>query len=96
MTLHYYIFGKPVTVDSDHKPLQAIFSKSLQSTPMILQTMMLRLQLYDLVVQYNGKDITIGEALSHGYLPDTEPDIPSVLINMVDYIAVTPSRYTQF
>ena len=35
---HNYIFGKPVTVFNDHKPLVAIFSKPLLSVPMRLQT----------------------------------------------------------
>ena len=47
---HYYIFGKPTTVESDHKPLQAICAKPLLTAPMRLQTMLLRLQPYDLNV----------------------------------------------
>ena len=39
-----------VTVESDHKPLQSIFKKSLLDTPCRLQRMMLRLQRYNLDV----------------------------------------------
>ena len=55
---HHYIFGKEVVIESDHKPLQVIFKKPILAAPMRLQTMMLRLQPYDLVVGYKpGKDI---------------------------------------
>ena len=69
------IFGKPVKIETDHKPLQSIFSKPLLAAPMRLQTMMLRLQPYDLDVKYKpGADIPIGDALSRANLPETEPD----------------------
>jgi transposase InsO family protein len=94
---HYYIFGRKVTVQSDHKPLQAIYSKSLQSAPMRLQGMMLNLQAYDLHVTYvPGTDIAIGDALSRANLPESEPDMEPVAVNMVDFIAVSPARYLQF
>ena len=94
---HYYVFGRPVLVESDHKPLQSIFAKPLLSAPMRLQAMMLKLQPYDLTVTFKpGKEIPIGDALSRANLPDNEPDIEEVLVNMVDYIAVTPVKYEQF
>ena len=49
---HYYIIGKPTTIESDHKPHQAICAKPLLSAPMRLQAMLLRLQPYDLNVTY--------------------------------------------
>ena len=94
---YYYIFGKPTTVESDHKPLQAICAKPLLSAPMRLQAMLLRLQPYDLNVTYKpGKDIPMGDALSRAHLPDAVPDIEPVMVNMINFIAVTPTRYKQF
>ena len=94
---HFYIFGRHVTVESDHKPLQAIFSKPLLAAPMRLQGMMLRLQPYDLTVKYKkGTDIPLGDALSRANLPEAEPDIEPVLINVIDYVAITPTRFKQF
>lgn len=94
---HQYIFGKTVKVESDHKPLQAIFTKPLLAAPMRLQTMLLRLQPYDLCVQYKpGADIPVGDALSRANLPETEPDEEPFMVNMIEFVAVTPSRYQDF
>ncbi|CAB4017096.1 Transposon Ty3-G Gag-Pol poly, partial [Paramuricea clavata] len=48
-----YIFGKSdVVVESDHKPLETIFRKPIHSAPKRLQRMRLRLQSYDIRVEY--------------------------------------------
>ena len=63
---HNYIFGHPIPVKSDHKPLSAIHVKYLSAAPSRLRRMLLRLQLYDLTIQYvPDKDVPIGDALSH-------------------------------
>ena len=64
------IVGKKTAIESHYKPLQAIFAKPLLSALMSLQVMMLKLQPYDMAVKYvSGKDIPIGDALSHANLP---------------------------
>ena len=94
---HFYIFRHPVTIKSDHKPLQAIFAKPLLAAPMRLQAMMLKLQPYDISVKYRpGKEIPVGDALSRANLPYDKPHIEPVLVNTVDHIAVTPTRYMEF
>ena len=94
---HHYAFGKEVVVESDHRPLQAIFSKPLLSAPMRLQSMMLKLQHYDLKVTYvPGKHIPMGDALSRANLPTTQEDIEMIPINMIDFVAVSPKRYKEF
>jgi transposase InsO family protein len=61
-----------VTVESDHKPLQSIFKKSLLEAPCRLQRMMLRLQRYNLVVVYKpGPQMYIADHLSRASMPDT-------------------------
>ena len=42
---HDYIFGKTVPVETDHKPLETIFKKSISKAPA-------RLQKYDLIIVY--------------------------------------------
>jgi hypothetical protein len=40
-----YTYGRPVHVQSDHKPLEIIIRKPLQSAPKRLQSMLLRMQI---------------------------------------------------
>lgn len=62
---HQYVYGRSVNVQSDHKPLEAIFRKPLSKAPARLQRMLLQLQKYDLNVQYTpGKDMLVADALS--------------------------------
>ncbi|PFX12349.1 Retrovirus-related Pol polyprotein from transposon 17.6 [Stylophora pistillata] len=66
---HEYSYGRAVTVRSDHKPLKAIFTKPLSKAPPRLQRLLLRIQRYDLHVQYTpGTDIPVADALSRAYL----------------------------
>ena len=66
---HQYIYGRRVHVESDHKPLEVIFKKSLLSAPARLQRMLMRLQKYSLDVKYKpGKEMHIADALSRVFL----------------------------
>jgi len=61
----HYIYGKQVTVKTDHKPLIAIQKKAINTASKRLQRMMLCLQKYDLVFTYKlGKEMHIADALS--------------------------------
>jgi transposase InsO family protein len=73
---HQYIYGqKNVLVETDHKPLESIFKKALNTIPVRLQRMMLRLQGYDLRVSYKpGKYMYIPDTLSRAPLPDLYDD----------------------
>ena len=46
--LDQYLFGQEVTVETDHKPLEAILSKPLLKDPKRLHRMMMCLQNYQL------------------------------------------------
>ena len=67
-----YVYGRGlVNIESDHKPLEPIFSKPLASAPTRLQRMLLRLQKYNLHVRYKkGKDMHLADTLSRAYLPE--------------------------
>jgi len=45
---HTYVYGRKVSVETDHKPLISIIKKPLTSAPKRLQRMLLILQCYDL------------------------------------------------
>ena len=68
---HQYIFGKQFTVESDHKPLEAIFKKGLDKCPVRLQRMRIRLQPYDFNLIYKpGKELLLADALSRSFIED--------------------------
>ena len=61
----HYIYGKHVTVETDHKPLIAIQKKPINTASKRLERMMLRLQRFDLNLTYKpGKEMYIADALS--------------------------------
>lgn len=92
---HQYIFGRSVTVESDHKPLQSIFKKSLHQAPARLQRLLLSLQKYDLNVIFKpGKTMFLADTLSRAFLPETKEDLELEI--SVDQLAVTPEEYDQF
>lgn len=63
---HQYVYGhNQVIVETDHKPLESIFKKPLNSTPARLQRMLMKLQDYSLKIQYKpGKLMFIADTLS--------------------------------
>jgi len=62
---HNYIFGKPFTVESDHKPLEMITLKNINAAPPRLQRMLTRIQSYNCTIKYRpGKEMMLPDALS--------------------------------
>lgn len=99
----HYIYGKDhITVQSDHKPLEIIFKKSLLSAPKRLQRMLLRLQKYNLDVVYTrGKELYIADTLSRA-TPEYHGQHPSKLAEEIAQIQhaewvrkITDSRLNQ-
>ena len=64
--LHIYTFGRKVTVNTDHKPLQSIFQKPISLAPARLQRMLLRLSKYDIQVKYVGSKRVSGRTCHEG------------------------------
>ena len=53
--LNHYTFGRTITVQSDHQPLQSIWKKSVSASPR-LQRLLLRLAHYDINIEFlHGK-----------------------------------------
>ena len=62
---HNYVYGRGVTVETDHKPLELIFKKHLATSPPGIARMMLRIQKYDVDTKYvQGKNVPLADALS--------------------------------
>ena len=65
-----YAYGRPVTIESDQKPLEAIAKKPLRCAPKRLQRMFLKIQKFDINIVYNpGSRRYLAEILSRAYLP---------------------------
>ena len=80
-----YIFGRDkVKVQTDHKPLESIIQKELHAAPKRLQRMLLRLQRYNLQVDYvKGKLMFLADTLSRApqmdvSLCDLEEEVQSI------------------
>ena len=72
---HQYIYGKHVVIETDHKPLEAIFLKPLSQAPSRLQRMMLQLQGYHIELVYKkGSEMYIADALSRAFPKDIVTD----------------------
>jgi len=70
---HYYVYGRDVIVESDHKPLIVIV-KSLSSALKRLQRMLLRLQRYNFQLVYRpGSELVLAGTLSRAYPRQTRP-----------------------
>ncbi|KAL9967217.1 hypothetical protein ACROYT_G025395 [Oculina patagonica] len=86
---HQYLYGKEIEVESDHKPLEAIFAKPIAKAPPRIQRLLLRLQHYHLKVKYvPGKLMFIADALSRAHLETTNTNqgIPDAETEMQIYL----------
>ena len=73
-----YVYGRKFTIQNDHQPLKAIFSKSITKYPPRIQRFFLRLQRYDFILEYSpGKTMKVVDALSTASLEDNNPEITS-------------------
>ena len=62
---HEYVYGKKLTVKSDHKPLETIFKKNIQSAPARLKYIMFSLAPYSpKVIFKKGTEIPLADFLS--------------------------------
>ena len=101
------VYGRPVKVETDHKPLESIFKRSLIRAPKKLQRMLLRLQKFDLEVTYKkGTEMVLADTLSRAYkVPqpgesateatrgETEKNVES--LNMTQYIPMSEATQTR-
>ena len=79
---HQYIYGKQVTVYSDHKPLENIIKKPFHVTPPRLQRMLLNLQKYDINLLYlSGKEHVLADTMSRAHLQETAEEIAEKELN---------------
>ena len=82
-------------VQFDHKPLESILKIPLHRSPKRLQSMMLRLQHYDILVSYvSGKLLYLADTLSRAFKPSNQPSPQSDLetVCMIANVPITEYR----
>ena len=91
--LNHYTFGRTITVQSDHQPLQSIWKKSIVFTSTRLQRLLLRLVHYDLNIEFlSGKENVIADALSRVCpLQSTNPKAINSNIDVIPVHHITQS-----
>ena len=84
---HTFLYGKPFVVVSDHKPLEMIQLKNLHCAPPRLQRMLLRLQNYDVTIQYQpGKSLTLADGLWRLPILKSSPAVElDVQVNLIQF-----------
>ncbi|CAB3997901.1 retrotransposon-like family member retr-1, partial [Paramuricea clavata] len=84
---NHYVFGKKVVIETDHKPLESIWKKSITSASPRLQRLLLRMSKYDVDLRYiEGKKNVIADALSRVSCMEPPVDgneVPMIEINEI-------------
>ncbi|KAL4008088.1 hypothetical protein ACER0C_001940 [Sarotherodon galilaeus] len=97
---HQYVYGREVNVESDHKPLEVIMKKPLSSAPARIQRLLMRLQKYQVQVQYKpGSEMYIADTLSRAYLPVTSSSdnhIEDQVHMVISNLPVTSAKLEEF
>lgn len=84
------MYGRPVKVDSDHKPLAPITPKLLVKSPPRLQHLLLRLQKYDISITYvPGKHMHVADTPSRATLNELNDDMEVVVHSLVTNLPPT-------
>ena len=99
---NHYVYGRPVDVDSDHKPLVPITKKQLVKSPPRLQRLLLRLQQYDINIAYvTGRYMHVAHTLSRASLNEQPThfelnnDMEVVVHSLVANLPMTEEELTQ-
>ena len=73
--LNQYTYGKKVTIEPDHKLLEAIVKKPLATAPPRLLRILLRMQKYEYALEHKpGRELVLPDMLSRAPLPEIAHD----------------------
>lgn len=96
---YQYVYGKTFHVETDHKPLIAIFKKPLNECPARLQRMLLQLQKYNFIITYKpGKMLIIPDGLSRATTKEIYEDkmeLEAHVCIVTESIDITDNRLKQ-
>lgn len=89
-----YLVGRPFKVVTDHKPLRVISTKNLTQAPPRIQRLLLRVQGYDMEVEYKpGKNHIVPDWLSRA--PNNNNKEQVQLDARVDFISFSPDKLVE-
>ncbi len=90
---HDFIYGRPVTVETDHQPLITILRKPLHTASPRLQGMMMKLHRYHLdVIFKRGKELFVADALSRAHLSTSDPQLTDDLLEVMTVQVLSSHR----
>ena len=94
---HTYLYGRPLRVITDHKPLEMIFKKPLLRAPPRLQRMLQKIHGYDFTIKYRqGKTMTLADTLSRLPNPkDKDAEMTTAEVHRCDIDLVNLSQRKQ-
>ena len=90
-----YLYGRPFTIYSDHKPLMYLFGEH-KGIPTMASARVLRwavtLSAYQYSIRYKpGSEVCHADALSRLPIPSSNTDsIPGSIIGLIDFMSSTP------
>ena len=101
-SFNHYVYGRPVDVMSDHKPLSSITKKPLVSSSPRLQHLLLRLQKHEVNITYvPGKHMHVADTLSIAYLNEQPPgadltnDMEVMVHSLIANLPMTQEKLAQ-
>lgn len=97
---HYFVYGREFVVESDHKPLEALMKKDIDSVPMRLQSMMMMLLKYPMmeIVFKPGKDMLVADCLSRAQVEEVEEvkELSVMIHKITRKVCVSKSNYETY
>lgn len=97
---HYFVYGKKIIVQSDHKPLETIINKPLPKVTSRLQRMLLKLLKYDFKIVYvPGSKMYIADTLSRSYIEEEikeDEEMLNVIHCLDQQLPMSKRRIEQF
>ena len=92
-----YAYGRPVPIESDLKPLEAIVKKPLRCAPKRLQGMFPKVQKFDINIVYNPESqVYLADTLSQAHLPsskNTQGDFE--MVNVLKILPVSEEKHDE-
>uniref|UniRef100_A0A8D8R4K6 Reverse transcriptase RNase H-like domain-containing protein n=1 Tax=Cacopsylla melanoneura TaxID=428564 RepID=A0A8D8R4K6_9HEMI len=98
---HQFVYGRTVTVETDHKPLLFIMKKQIDDCPARLKRMLFTLQRYEFNLVYRpGKQMFVSDFLSRAPVSCTSNELEETIeleVNqMICSISLTEERLKEF